>query len=120
MSKYTNFREHFVVKLKSIRLSYGMTQEQFAEAIGVSESTYKKVERNLMAPSVDFLLHLKEFTGMPIESFLCDDKCKLEEVWTYVENAEAKDQLLIVIRLAKKFGSDTICEIIGKSEAGNN
>jgi DNA-binding transcriptional regulator YiaG len=39
------------MKIKNIRIELGMTQEEFAQAVGVSVSTVSKWERDIFSPS---------------------------------------------------------------------
>jgi len=51
--------------LRSARLAAGMTQEQVAEAAGVSASYLPRLEAGAAAPSLDVLLRLAAALGLP-------------------------------------------------------
>ena len=49
-----------------------MTQEEFAEMIGVSTDTVSKIERGAVLPSIRSMTEIAAVTGKPIEYFLQD------------------------------------------------
>lgn len=116
MEEYTVFKENFAKKLREMRLAYGMTQEEFAEKLDVSYTTYVKVERNKRAPSADFLRHLKEHTGVPVDYLISDEYSELEMIWSMVNNSSEINQAIIIKRLALKIGMTKCMELIGKGE----
>lgn len=48
-------------RIQQLRKEQGMSQEQLAEKLNVSQNTIAKIECGLRRPSVDFLLELSEF-----------------------------------------------------------
>ena len=50
--------------LRELRKGKGLTQEQLAEKLNVSQNTIAKIESGLRRPSIDFLLELSEFFGV--------------------------------------------------------
>jgi transcriptional regulator with XRE-family HTH domain len=57
----TNLKVKFGRKLRQIRRLKNLTQEQLAEAIGVSVEFISNIERGINAPSFDTLEKLSEF-----------------------------------------------------------
>lgn len=51
-------------RIKQFRKERGLTQEQLAEKLNVSQNTIAKIESGLRRPSIDFLLELSEFFGV--------------------------------------------------------
>lgn len=48
-------RQRFGIRLKSIRLERKLTQEQFAELVGISVDFLSLIERGINAPSFEVL-----------------------------------------------------------------
>lgn len=47
-------------RIQQFRKERGLTQEQLAEKLNVSENTIAKIESGLRRPSIDFLLELSD------------------------------------------------------------
>ena len=60
----TNLKVKFGRKLRQIRRFKNLTQEQLAEAIGVSVEFISNIERGINAPSFDTLEKLSEFLNV--------------------------------------------------------
>ena len=48
-------------RIQQFRKERGLTQEQLAEKLNVSQNTIAKIESGLRRPSIDFLLEISEF-----------------------------------------------------------
>ncbi len=55
-------------KLKQLRLSFGLTQEQEAQQLGVSSQTVSKWERGLLSPDISLLPKIAELYDCTIDS----------------------------------------------------
>jgi transcriptional regulator with XRE-family HTH domain len=62
-------RKLFGKKLRSIRKGRGMTQEAFAELLGISVDFLSMVERGLSAPSFESIEAFSITLGVPIRDF---------------------------------------------------
>ena len=62
-------RKLFGKKLRSIRKERGMTQEAFAELLGISVDFLSMVERGLSAPSFESIEAFSITLGVPIRDF---------------------------------------------------
>lgn len=62
-----------MAKLKEIRTSRGVSQEELAELVGVSRQTVSKWESGDARPSADNLMRLSQVFQLPVEAFLRDD-----------------------------------------------
>lgn len=58
-------RNNFGKRLRQIRRQKDITQEQLAEAIGVSPTFMSNLERGINGPSFDILQKLTEALGVP-------------------------------------------------------
>ena len=62
----TNLRRQFGTRLKSIRRERKLTQEQFAELVGISVDFLSLIERGINAPSFEALERMAGKLGLPV------------------------------------------------------
>lgn len=61
-------------KLARLRMSRGVTQAELAEAIGISEPTYRRLERGLMtAPPLSYLVNAALALGVELDDVIEDE-----------------------------------------------
>lgn len=65
----TTLRNRFGKRLRKIRRNKDLTQEQLAEAVGVSLDFISNIERGKSAPSFPTIEKLAEVLQVPIEDF---------------------------------------------------
>jgi transcriptional regulator with XRE-family HTH domain len=65
----STLRKQFGKKLRSIRKSREMTQEQFAEFLDISIDFLSLVERGVNAPSFESIEAFSITLGMPVKDF---------------------------------------------------
>lgn len=99
-------------KLKAERLMRDMTQEKFAEELGINDSTYKKTERRVLLPSVELLKSAKKYTGRTIDYFVSEEDGDVEKAWSLVDECTDVDKVIILIRLLAALGKEKCYEII--------
>lgn len=54
-------------KVQDLRLKSGVTQEEFAEAVGVTRQTVSAIEKGNYTPSVLLALKIAKFFKQPVE-----------------------------------------------------
>ena len=54
-------------RVETLRRARGLSQEEFARALGVSRQTVSAIERGKYNPSLELAFQLAEFFGMSIE-----------------------------------------------------
>jgi len=64
----------FAEKLKTIRLSSGVSQERVSAELGVSKRTIINYENGLTLPPVNMLPKIAKFFGVAIESLVSEDE----------------------------------------------
>jgi N-acetylglucosamine kinase-like BadF-type ATPase len=57
-------------RIKALRLERGMTQNSFAEVLGVSFQAVSNWERGVAPPDLDNLVHVAAFFGVPVDDLL--------------------------------------------------
>ena len=107
-------KEYFSRKIKSVRKSMGKTQEEFAEMLGVSISTYKKMEGKKTLPSVETLFRLRDITGRPMDYFIIEPTGDADESWTIIQTCDDISKLDLFARLVTYFGGGKTKEIFNK------
>jgi transcriptional regulator with XRE-family HTH domain len=63
-----SLRRQFSTRLKSIRLERKLTQEQFAELVGISVDFLSLIERGINAPSFEVLEGMGRRLKIPVRS----------------------------------------------------
>lgn len=64
----------FKVKLPAVRVNAGMSQSEWASAIGVAPSTIYKWEKGDNEPSYNALKKMSELSGIPIDFIFVPEK----------------------------------------------
>lgn len=54
-------------KLKELRREHGLTQEELAQALGVTRQTIIAIENNKYDPSLRLALRISQFFNTPVE-----------------------------------------------------
>lgn len=63
-----------IYKIKSIREQKGMSQEDIALELGISQSAYAKIESQKVKITVDKLLQIAKILEYPLSDLVCGDK----------------------------------------------
>ena len=74
-------REHFGKRLVEIRQHRQLTQEQFAELVGISVDFLSLIERGINAPSFESLERFAERLGVSVASLFAFDQ-EVSEITT--------------------------------------
>lgn len=90
-------------RLYDIRIKNGFTQEQLAEVMEVSLSTYKKIEGAQSHITVERLLLLKEKLGISSDLLLYGESKNLEDTQNDIMNLNDTDKLNLFLRMYKYF-----------------
>ncbi|MBR5800617.1 MAG: helix-turn-helix transcriptional regulator [Lachnospiraceae bacterium] len=86
-------------RLRNIRENAGLTQEQFAEKIGISTSGYKKIEHGVNGVTSEFLRLLHENVGISADYVLFGKTQSVDNAWEEISNCSEEDKLFILMRL---------------------
>ena len=63
-----------------LRKSRGYTQIQFSEKINISRGYYSKIELGIKVPSIDILIDLAEFFGVPLDYLVLGKTLETDKV----------------------------------------
>ena len=69
-----DLRRRFGTRLRQIRQARGLTQEKFAELIGISVDFLSLIERGINAPSFETLDQIGERLKLPLASLFTFEK----------------------------------------------
>lgn len=90
-------------RLRQIRENAGLTQEQFAEVLGISVSAYKKVESGENQVSLSSLRNLYNEMQVSADYVLFGKKQDMNEVWKSILNCTEEDKMFMFMRLLVYF-----------------
>lgn len=62
-----SMKEYILNEVNTLRNALGITQEDFAQAIGVSRQTVSAIEKGNYTPSVHLALKIAQFFKIPVE-----------------------------------------------------
>lgn len=86
-------------RLRKLRQDNGYTQEELAEILEMSSSTYKKIEGAACGLTVERLTILKEKLGVSADRILYGEKTGLDDLWDAVMNLGSEDRFRLFLRL---------------------
>lgn len=90
-------------RIRKIRKYTKLSQEQFAEKIGMNYEAYKKVEWGTNNITVDNLTKLREYIGVSADYILFGETRSFEDTWFRIDNCNEADKLQLMLRLFKHF-----------------
>lgn len=91
------------LRLRKVREAANLSQEEFAEMLGISASAYKKVERGENHVSLACLKNLHDSMSVSTDYILYGDKENLDDTWCMILNCSEQDKMLLLMRLLAYF-----------------
>ena len=92
-------------RLKRLRLSKKMTQEQMAEAIGISESLYKGNESGRLPISKKTAQLIEDKFGVGADYLFLGPVSENKDIWTEILECEEAEKMKIMLRLLSYFAA---------------
>lgn len=86
-------------RLRQIRESADLTQEQFSEILGISVSAYKKVESGENQVSLASIRKLYKEMNVSADYILFGKNRGMDEAWETVLNCSETDKMFLMLRL---------------------
>ena len=100
------FAENFGKKIKKLRKSKGLSQEQLAEHINKTVDTISSIERGLSSPRLDTALDLAQVFGVPVhELFHVNELANTDRV-----KADLLDEINALLKQQPSDLIDTVLE----------
>lgn len=90
-------------RLRKVREAAGLTQEKFAEILGISVSAYKKIECGDNHISVQCLRNLRKAMNVSADYIIYGDTKDMDDVWYSVLNCSEPDKFRLLYRLFHYF-----------------
>lgn len=107
-------------KIKELRKAHGISQEQFANIMGLTRSTIYKYERNERMPDLGTITRMAEYFGVSLD-YICDRKPMAKEKLAHkiiamfdrkgLIEKDAENQTLISILNIVDFVLDEFCKL---------
>lgn len=104
--KLTEEQKEQIYRLRKIREDLGYSQEQLAEILGISTSTYKKIEAYDQQISLENLKRIYKRLNVSVDYILFGERVVADDIWNGVLNCTEADKMVIFLRLYRYF-----CEI---------
>lgn len=86
-------------RIKMIRQTLGLTQEQLAEVLDLSLSGYKKLESGEVNLTLDKIYTLNEKFGLSANYILFDEQAEIQDVWIEISKLSETEKLQMLLRL---------------------
>jgi len=96
-------RKKQAIRLREIRENSGLTQERFAEIIGISLSSYKKLESGENRISLATLKKMHDKLNVSSDFVLYDKRQDGNQVWTDILNCSEHDKMFLFIKMLQYF-----------------
>ena len=98
-------------RLKRLRLSKKLTQEQMAEAIGISESLYKGNESGRLPISKKTAQLIEEKFGVGVDYLFLGTISEHKDIWTEILECEEVEKMRIMLRLISYFSAQNTVDL---------
>ncbi len=95
-----------IFRLRKVREDLGLSQEQFANVLGIGISSYKKTESYERQISMSTLTRLHSKLHISADYILFDEKTGQEQAWAEVLNCSEADKMIVFLRLFHYFTMD--------------
>lgn len=105
-------------RIKAVRHSMRLSQEQMSETLNISVSAYKKIECGENNISVDVLRTMKREMGVSADYLLFGEQETEENTWLQILNCSEEVKMKMLLRLAVHFGNSKNPKYM-KGENGN-
>ena len=93
--------EFFSDKLKKLRLSKNLTQDQLAKLIYVSRSAVAKWEQNRGFPNIDAFQRISKIFEVSIDDLLSDKELKILEITNNKKKISLQRKIIISLSILK-------------------
>ncbi|MCI8527851.1 MAG: helix-turn-helix transcriptional regulator [Lachnospiraceae bacterium] len=90
-------------RIRFIREKAGLTQEAFAEILGISLSGYKKIENAENQISLNGLRKLNRKLQVTTDYILLGDNVQSDTLWNQIMNCSDSDKMFLMLKLLLYF-----------------
>lgn len=103
-----NQQKEMADRIKSRRESFGFTQERFCETVGLSASSYTKIENAFQRPALDTLIKIAQKLDMSLDYIVFGEEKdkpqipgRVDKINTLLDDADS-DKLLYAAEIFSK------------------
>lgn len=114
----TNDKLKTADRLKKIRNDMDLTQEEFAEKLGLSVNSIKKMEKGEYNISINNLRKLHQEYKISTDYLLYGKQESIDDIWFQLQNADDNVKIRILMRLIRYFGCEDRNFYIDKEKNG--
>ena len=106
-------------RIKTMRLSRGLSQSELAEKVGASRSAITMWETDARRPSLDMFDALADVFNVPISAILNDEKQQQEDedLWELRESLRRNPEMRVLFDAAKDATSKQLKQAVAILEA---
>ena len=112
-------RVNTAARIRQIREDAGLTQEAFAELIGISLSGYKKIESGENQISLNNLRELARAVQVSTDYILLGKKEEYGTVWDQIINYPDSDKMFLLVKLLFYFAGTKNSAFYLREEQGS-
>ena len=106
-------------RIRQIREKAGLTQEEFAEILGISSSGYKKIENAENQISLNGLRRLERRLQVSADFILFGKSEHPDTLWEHILHCSDSDKMFLMLKLLFYFTSAETSTFYLKDEQGN-
>lgn len=90
--------EHIGVLIARLRKEKGMTQQELAQQLGITDKAVSKWERCLSCPDISILPQVAEILGVTVDDLLSTPKSAPRSCWKEFDRSDIKEMISLVCR----------------------
>lgn len=90
--------EHIGALIARLRKEKGMTQQELAQQLGITDKAVSKWERSLSCPDISILPQVAEILGVTVDDLLSTPKSDPRSWWKEFNRSDIKEMVSLVCR----------------------
>lgn len=107
-----NVKKELGLKIKRLRQKDGLTQEQFAEKIGIATRTLAGIEIGESFVSAQTIENIMQYTGITLEDFIISSHLQptkelIKDIYNYIDNIkDDREKLESIYKVIKALSNE--------------
>ena len=103
---------HFSDKLIELRKARGLSQQQLAEALGLSRSAVGMYETGRREPDMDVLQLLSDYFMVDMNTLMATPSAETDELSTLLETLRNREDMRMLFKLAKDAAPEDVLRAV--------